>query len=164
VVRAAVLGWRRRPIGGGGGAGRWARVAAEIFFIWKNFLCREPSGLTAHVRREHLRWLSAKSPMPAQRCRVGCAESIQACTERSLLSAQPQIPVVIHLPHYFLKTFYYSLITSSPNSIQLNNHFHYSPHQVLTTFVVQNYYFLFTFLDTSLFAMHLDISMCVYTH
>jgi hypothetical protein len=66
----------------------------RFFLIWKNFLFREPSGLTAHVCREHLRWLSAKSPVPAQQCRVGCAESIRACAERSLLSAQPQIPVV----------------------------------------------------------------------
>jgi hypothetical protein len=95
VVRAAQLGWRRRAIGGGGGAGRWARGAVG-FFIWKIFLCREPSGLTAHVCRKHQRWLSAKRPLPAQRCRVGCAES-------ELLSAQaPQIPVVSPITLVFL--------------------------------------------------------------
>jgi hypothetical protein len=98
VVRAAVLGWRRRPIGGGGGAGRWPAWLLSFFYLEKLPLPRA-KWFTAHVCREHLRWLSAKSLVPAQRCRefpfgTGCAESIRACAERSLLSAQPQIPVV----------------------------------------------------------------------
>jgi hypothetical protein len=76
VVRAMQLGWWG-PRCWGGGASRWARGAVGIlFWIWKNFLCREPCGLTAHVCREHLRWLSAKRPLPAQLCRVRFAESI----------------------------------------------------------------------------------------
>jgi hypothetical protein len=35
VVRAAVLGWRRRPIGGGGGAGRWPAWLLRFFLFGK---------------------------------------------------------------------------------------------------------------------------------
>jgi hypothetical protein len=44
--------------------------------------------------------LFAGPAVPSGLCRefpvgTGCAKSIQACAERSLLSTQPQIPVVI---------------------------------------------------------------------
>jgi hypothetical protein len=65
--------WRRQQ--GGTAGGLWARWPADLnFFVLENVLCWELSGLTAHVYREGLRWLSAKGPLPAQLCRVACVE------------------------------------------------------------------------------------------
>jgi hypothetical protein len=86
-------------------AGRWARCPAGfLFFSLWNSLCREPSVLSAHVRREDLAWLSAKEPLPAGRCRVASAEnflSVEALPRgkqplpRGLgLSAEASNPVV----------------------------------------------------------------------
>jgi hypothetical protein len=89
VVRAAQLGWWWRPIGGGGGAGRWAPGAVGSFFIWKNFLCREPSGLTARVPRASEVALSKEAfagpAVPSGLCR----EYSGLCREELALGTTP---------------------------------------------------------------------------
>jgi hypothetical protein len=116
VVRAAHLGmWcGRRSWGGGGGR----LVAAVVlaggpagpldFFYLENFSLprakwphgtRVPRASEVALSKEAF----AGPAVPSGLCRefplgTGCAESIRACAERSSLSAQPQIPVVIGWP------------------------------------------------------------------
>jgi hypothetical protein len=104
VVRAAQLGWRRRAIGGGGGAGRWARGAVGFFYLENLSLPRVKWHHGTRVPRASEVALSKEAfagpAVPSGLCRefplgTGCAESVRACAERSSLSAQPHIPVVL---------------------------------------------------------------------
>jgi hypothetical protein len=117
---AVVLGWcGQRSWGGeGGGAGvaaatdRWGwrcwpvgpRDCWDFFYLEKLLLPRAMWPHDTRVPRASEVALGkepfAGPAVPSGLCRefplgTGCAESIQACAERSLLSAQPQIPVVL---------------------------------------------------------------------